>query len=75
MIVTEFNNHKIIEKKIRNPDFKIVMLHGRRDELIKFESIKLMANKFNIKLIELNGGHCDSIISKSDFNFLKLNIL
>jgi len=75
MIVTEFDNNKIIEKMIRTPNFKIVMLHGRHDELIKFESIKLLAEKFNIKLIELNGGHCDSIISESYFNFLNLNIL
>jgi hypothetical protein len=75
LIVTEFNNHKIIEEKIRKSNFKIVMLHGRHDELIKFESIKLLAEKFNIELLELNGGHCDSIISESNFNFLNSNIL
>jgi len=71
LIVSEFDNYKIIEKMIRKPDFKIVMLHGKSDELIKFESINLLAKKFNIKLLELDGGHNDSIITFSDFNYIK----
>jgi len=74
LIITEFDNCKIIEKKITNPDFKIIMLHGRQDELILYDSIYLLAKKFNIKLIELYGGHNDSYITQEDFNYLKLNI-
>jgi hypothetical protein len=74
LIVTEFDNYKIIDKKIKNKNFKIIMLHATHDELIKFESIESMADKFNINLIELKGGHNDSIITESDFNFIKLNI-
>mgnify|MGYP003330751464 FL=1 len=47
------------------------MLHPIHDELIPFDSVKSMADKFNIELIELEGGHNDGNIKSEHFNFIK----
>ena len=74
IIIPEFNNYSIIKNKIKNINFKMVMLHPIDDELIPIESVQLMAEKFNIKLIKLEGGHNDGNIKSEHLNFI-INIL
>ena len=58
LIVHDFNNAHYIKKiKLKHPQYKILLIHSKKDELIDFSHAKDLTSEYNCHLLEVDGFH------------------
>ena len=64
LLVYEFDNNKYLGLiKEKNPDYPVLILHSKKDDLLSFDHAVTLAQENNCRIHEIGGVHCDPIFT------------